>query len=130
MFDRFLICEDTLRNVEQDGETVGYEFDVRIGYYRGVRLALVEEIDVSVDGEVIPRDRRTFTVDGQTFTFDELEPITHLRWEMGAPATIGVRALGGLPAGEHTVAVHERIRISYGRGYAEAEDTKQLTVQG
>ena len=47
VYERFLICEDSLRNVSRSGDVVGFEFDVRIGYYRGVRLCLVEEIEVT-----------------------------------------------------------------------------------
>lgn len=128
MFDKYLICEDTLRNTLADDAVVGFSFDVRIGYYRGVRLSLIEEIEVFVDGEEVPRSARRFIVKGHPYTFDEMETVTHERWEMGEPATIAVDRSGGLAPGSHEIEVRELIRISYGRGYARAADRKQLAL--
>jgi len=130
LFDKFLICEDSLSNTVVDGRPVGYAFDVRIGYYRGVRLSLIEEIEVFVDGEEVPREGRRFTVKGQTHTFDEMETITHERWEMGERATLSVERDGGLRPGNHSVEVRELIRISYGTGYTRASDRKELALNG
>ena len=129
MYERFLICEDSLRNVSRSGDVVGFEFDVRIGYYRGVRLCLVEEIEVTMDGEPIPRERRRFGVDGKSFTFDEMESVTDVRWEFGDRATITVEQPGGLDSGGHAVEVYEVIRITYASGYARARDSKELALQ-
>ena len=130
MFDKFLILEDSLRNTVTDDTVTGFSFDVRIGYYRGVRLSLIEEIEVVVDGEEIPRSARRFIVKGHPYTFDEMETITHERWEMGEPATIAVDRSGGLPPGSHGIEVRELIRISYGTGYTRASDRKQLALTG
>ncbi len=128
MYERFLIVPDSLRNVRRDGDVVGFEFDVRIGYYRGVRLAMVEEIEVTVDGETIPRERRRFAVGGRSFSFDEMETVTDVRWEFGDAATILVERPGGLEAGTHVVEVSEAIRIAYASGYARARASKELTL--
>ena len=129
MFDKYLICEDSLWNVQGNGDVDGFAFDVRIGYYRGVRLSLVEEIEVVVDGEEVPRERRRFSVDDKTYTFDELATVTDVRWEMGDRATISVERPGGLEPGRHRIEVRELIRITYGQGYARARDEKELEVQ-
>lgn len=126
MYDRYIICEDSLRPTED-----GFAFDVRIAYYRGVRLALVEEIDVRVDGEEVPRDQRRFGVPGGAMhSFDELETVFDERWEMAQPATIEVVRPGGLAPGHHRLEVSERIRISYGNGYARASDAKDVILSG
>ena len=128
MYERFLIVPDSLRNVRRDGDVVGFEFDVRIGYYRGVRLAMVEEIEVTVDGEVIPRERRRFAVGGRSFSFEEMEAVTDVRWEFGDAATIFVERPAGLDAGTHVIEVSEAIRIAYASGYARARASKELTL--
>ncbi len=128
MFDRYLICEDSLRRCTVDGQD-GFSFDVRIGYYRGVRLSLVEAIDVSVDGQTIPREATRFTVKGRSHTFDEMESIVDERWEMGERATLSVQWPEGLRPGPHDVEVRELIRISYGPGHTRAADAKQLVLE-
>ena len=55
MFDRYMILEDTVRNVRRDGEVVGFEFGARIAYYRGLGLSMVEGLNVTVDGETVRR---------------------------------------------------------------------------
>lgn len=128
MFDRYLICEDSLRRCTVDGED-GFSVDVRIGYYRGVRLSLVEAIDVLIDGQAVPRSATRFTVKGRSHTFDEMESIVDERWEMGERATLGVQWPNGLQSGPHELEVRELIRISYGPGHTRAADVKRLVLQ-
>ena len=33
MFDKYMICEDTVRNVSRDGRTEGFQFGARLPYY-------------------------------------------------------------------------------------------------
>lgn len=47
-----MIVEDNLKNSE-----TSFEIGARLPYYRGVSLSMVEEIEISVDGEVLPQDK-------------------------------------------------------------------------
>lgn len=50
------------------------------------------------------------------------------RWEFGAKATISVLKAGGLPTGEHTLDLREKLRISYLPFPSFNSDSKVLTV--
>ena len=55
MFDKYMICEETVRNVRRGNETVGFEFGARLPYYRGLGLSMIEDVAVTIDGEKIAR---------------------------------------------------------------------------
>jgi hypothetical protein len=114
MFDRHMIVDDSLRNVSGDGGApTGFAVDVRMPYYRGLGLSMVEDVALTVDGEPCDRAAMTFTVHGNTYTFDEMETEYDDRWEFGEVATVTVERPGGLERGEHTVVNEQRLRISY-----------------
>ena len=76
MFDSFLIREDSLKNVEQDGKIVGFKFGVRIADYRGAILSLHNGYYVSVDGVEYPREVQKFEINGKPpRSFEELKNI-------------------------------------------------------
>ena len=65
MAGRQIFNPDGFRNIEQDGKVVGYEFQFKAQYYRGVTLSIVRDIQVTVDGEkAAPEDIR-FTVNNR-----------------------------------------------------------------
>ena len=113
MFDKYMICEETLRNVVEDERPVGYAFEVRIAYYRSLRLSMVEPFALIVDGERVPEGAMRFSVRDRTFTFAEMAGETTVRWEFGERATLTVLRLGGLPGGDHEIDLTEYLRISY-----------------
>jgi hypothetical protein len=123
MFDRYIIIEDSLRNT--DG---GFAFDIRMPYYRGLGLSMVEDVTAVVDGHAFPREALTFTVHGNTYTLDELETEYEDRWEFGEPATVTVEHPGGLAPGEHVVANEQRLRISYLPWLGGGSDEKRLVL--
>ena len=68
MMDKLMIVEDSLQNVEG-----GFAFLGRLPYYRGLGLSMIEDIQVTVDGETIARENIRFSVRGKTYTLDEME---------------------------------------------------------
>ena len=129
MFDKYLIGETGFRNVTEAGSVTGFRTEVRITYYRGLGLSMVEGFDVSVDGVAYPREKNLFTVRGRTFTFEQMETEYNERWEMGEFATLMVPLEGGLAAGAHEVSITEHLRISYIPVISITRDTKTLTLQ-
>ena len=113
MFEKYMIVEDNLKNVVENGLTKGFEFGARLPYYRGVCLSMVEEIEVSLDGEVLPQDRVDITVHNNTYNLQQRENETEDRWEMGEVATLIVHKEGGLSAGKHELGLKINIRIGY-----------------
>lgn len=115
MAGRQVFNPDGFCNIEQDGKVIGYEFRFKAQYYRGVTLSIVRDIQVTVDGEkAAPEDIR-FTVNGETFTLDEMTTVvdSDYRWEFGEFATVSVMKEGGLAKGTHHIAAYQKIVPSY-----------------
>jgi hypothetical protein len=131
MYDKYVICEEGFRNVaEKDGTISGFELMVRIAYYRGLRLSMVEGFEVTVDGEKFPEEKNLFTAGGKTYSFDEMEKEPTGRWEFGEKAILFVPKAGGLPDGKHEITVVQHLRISYMPFPVAASDTKTLAIGG
>jgi len=126
MFDQYIVCEENFR-ARDDGRTGGV-VEVRMPYYRGLTLSMVEAVDLTVDGVPIPAGRTTFTVHGNTYGFDELPRTTDDRWEMGERAKLAFETDQPLTPGEHDVAVAVRLRISYMPVPGGGRDRKRLTL--
>ena len=83
MFDKYIVCEEGFRRLD-DGRTGG-RIEVRMPYYRGLGLSMVEAVNLVLDGTPVPPERTTFTVHGHTYTFAELPAVlaTGGRWVSG-----------------------------------------------
>jgi hypothetical protein len=99
-------------------------------YYRGLGLSMVEAVDLVLDGTPVPAGRTTFTVHGNTYTFDQLPEVLDDRWEMGERAQLAFETDEPLAPGEHDVAVSVRLRISYMPVPGGGRDSKRLTLAG
>jgi hypothetical protein len=126
MFDQYIVCEENFRT-RDDGRNGGV-VEVRMPYYRGLALSMVEAVDLTLDGSPVPADRTTFTVHGNTYTFAQLPEITDDRWEMGERAELAFETDEPLTPGEHDVAVAVRLRISYMPVPGGGRDSKRLTL--
>ena len=131
MFDKYIIVPEGFRNTtaEAPENTVdGYELGIRLPYYRGLGLSMVEAIDLTVDGTPVPAEALTLTVHGNSYAVSELSTVFDDRWEMGEIATLRVAQPGGLPAGPHEVSVAQRLRISYMPVPGGGRDSKVLQL--
>jgi hypothetical protein len=126
MFDKYILCEGTLRAT--DAERTRASVEVRMPYYRGLGLSMVEGVDLSVDGQPIPAEVTSFTVHGNTYPMTDLPSVIDDRWEMGEPARVDFPLAAPLQAGEHVVTAVVRLRISYMPVPSGGTDTKTLTV--
>ena len=129
MFDRYVIGENGFRNVVEDGKTTGFQLEVRIAYYRGLGLSMVEGFEVTVDGRQFPREKNLFAVRGRTFSWEQMETEYDERWEMGEGAQLTVPLSGGLAAGQHEVTVAEYLRVSYVPTITVGKDRKTLNLE-
>jgi hypothetical protein len=128
MFDRYMICEETVRNVNEGGKVTGFQFGARIAYYRGLGLSMVEGLGVSVDGQPVPPADIRFTVSNRTFTLAQMETEYDARWEFGEVATVTVLRAGGLPPGEHKIEFTEDLRIAYMPFPLKGRDAKVVRI--
>ena len=127
MFDKYIICEDSLRPTKTPKP--GAQVEVRLPYYRGLGLSMVEAVDVSVDGEAVDPQVTTLTVHGQTYPFSDLGAVLDDRWEMGERATVAFPLDRPLASGAHDIDVAIRLRISYMPVPGGGRDRKRLTLQ-
>ncbi len=128
MFDRYMICAETARNLTDGGKVTGFQFGARIAYYRGLGLSMVESLTVAVDGQPVPPEQIRFSVSNRTFTLAQMETEYEARWEFGDVATVTVLQPGGLTPGEHTLEFVEDLRISYMPFPLKGRDTKVVRI--
>jgi Domain of unknown function (DUF6379) len=126
MFDQYIVCEEGFR-AREDGVPGGI-VEVRMPYYRGLTLSMVEAVDLTLDGTPVPPARTSFTVHGNTYPFGQLPTVTDDRWEMGERAQLAFETDEPLTPGGHDVAVSVRLRISYMPVPGGGRDAKRLTL--
>lgn len=126
MFEKYIVCEDSLRVT--DASRMHGVVEVRMPYYRGLGLSMVEAVDLVLDDQQIPADQTTFTVHGATYATDQLGEVVDDRWEMGERAELGFTSPSPVAPGEHIVTVTVRLRISYMPVPSGGRDTKVLTL--
>jgi hypothetical protein len=108
MMDNKMIVEDSLENT--DG---GFAFLGRLPYYRGLGLSMIEDIQITADGEPVAREDVRFAVRGKTYTLDQMETVYDDRWNFGEQAQIVALKPGGLAPGSHKIEFAVRMRVSY-----------------
>lgn len=114
MNEKYMIAADGFENVIEDGKTTGFKILIRIPYYRGIALSLVDNIELEVDGKSVPREAlKLKTRSGYAFSLKEMETVTRYRWEYGEKAELVVSQDGGLAPGRHKIDLKVFLRISY-----------------
>ncbi len=108
-----VIVADSLRNQVIHNNTLGYAFEVCLDYYRGQFLTVIDEFQITIDGEVVPTETIKFCINGKEFNPIEFEHCYSEFWQAIEPATINVFKPGGLKAGEHNVELHLIFRSPY-----------------
>lgn len=113
MFDKYIIVGGSLRNIGPADAPTGFAFQSKLGYYRGLGLSMVEELNVTVDGVTITRDAIRFDEGNGPLTLDEMAQAYDRRWLFGTAAEISVAHPGGLAPGEHELTLQQKLRVSY-----------------
>ena len=108
-----MILTRDFRNVTSASHPEGFQLKIRINYYRGCYLSMIDTLRLAVDGQEFPTSSMKLTVDDHTYTFDDLAKATEARWTFGDPATLTIQKPGGLKPGMHTVELGLFIRNSY-----------------
>ena len=115
MAARVIFDPEGFKNMEENGEITGFSFRYKHQYYRGITLSIVHDLSVNIDGEDIPREDISLTVNGETFNLDQMTTVidSDYRWEFGEYATVNVKKPGGLKEGAHTLVSVQHIAPSY-----------------
>lgn len=113
-FGNSVLCEQGFKNVGQQGEITGFQVRVRISYYRGIPLSLLDGYEIEVDEEKFTNDVISFSLDNKEYIpCTQLGNYTEKRWEYGDKAYLRVTKKGGLPQGLHHVKVTQKIAVPY-----------------
>lgn len=100
--DRQVIQSTGFHNTKDaDGSTTGFQFRVRLPYYRGVFISQIRPGTLFVDGEKITKDKITWVIKGEEFTNEEMASNYQTHWDVTAPAVLRVKKAGGLAQGFH-----------------------------
>ena len=113
MQDPYVIMTRGFKNTLNNGRVTGYQFNLRIPYYRGTFLSLIHALTVKVDAQPIAADAMRIVVNGKPHTMAEMAEADEVRWNFGDAATLLVDKPGGLTPGLHEVEVGIVIRKSY-----------------
>jgi hypothetical protein len=129
MFEKYMIMTRGFRNVSRDGEIIGFQFLLRTTYYRGVYLAIINGLEVSVDAERFQPSQIRAEFGGREYTLDEMAREETARWTFGEPARITVLKKDGLRPGLHEIEVTQAIKPAYmpGRGFV-SNASKRITL--
>lgn len=131
MFERFLVREDSLHNVVENGEIVGFSLAVRNANYRGVYLSLHNGYYLSIDGVEYGKDVQSFGINGQApRSFDEIKKAVHEHWDYDDEGILHIRKFGGLTAGKHDVRIQQSVLAAYGYRPTDEEWVKTPPVPG
>ena len=85
---------------------------------------------ISVDGEEVPEEDIRFTPDCiDWFTQKEMETVSAIKWEYGAPGTVRVLKEGGLSKGEHQVKLTVCTRTAYIPVPLEGTMTRTVVIE-
>jgi hypothetical protein len=113
MLEKEPVQQQGFQNVQRNGQVIGFQVLYRSTYYRGIWLSLSTGFDVKVDGEAFPRDKITVTVEGKTYTQEEMKKLGTVHWGCWEPAILTVSKPGGLKPGVHEVEITWGHRASY-----------------
>lgn len=131
MFDKYIICENSLRLRSGNGAVTGFSLELRLPYYRALGLSMVEQIALTVDGAAVPIERMTLHVADGAFAVADLASVPDARWGFGEVARLEVDGVtpGAMPEGGHDVQVEQHLRISYLPFTLVGKDRKRLALE-
>lgn len=114
LLERDILQSVGFRNVRENGTITGFQLRLRMPSYRGMAASLIDGVAVRVAGHVdVPADVPLWTLQGQTYTLQQLWDGDGVRWPLEDAAVVTVPHPGGLPDGVHEVSIELRLRMSY-----------------
>ena len=118
------------RNLKDaSGKAVGFQFKVRLPYYRGIFLSQIRPGTLFVDGERIEKDQITWVINGEEYTNEEMRTNFKVHWAVTTPAVLKGKKEGGLKQGFHDLTYGFCCTHSYMPPFMEAlEDPDKPAV--
>ncbi len=113
MLEKDLIQTRGFHNIMKEGRTVGFQFCVRLTYYRGIFLSQLRPQKVIVDGEVYPKEQVTWEINGKEYHYEELADNSAVHWNPLDSAVLRIYKDGGLKPGYHEISTGYKYSSSY-----------------
>lgn len=108
-----ILRDETLANYYENKKAAGYQFNVRLAYYRGHYLSAIDEFAVEVDGIRVADEFLRFCINGKEFMPGELKEAYDEFWNIKQAAAVKVMQPGGLAEGRHKVKLTLMLRNPY-----------------
>ncbi len=89
------------RNITENGKVTGFQFKVRLPYYRGVFLSQLRLGTLFVDGEEYAKEDIVWNINGEDYTAEQMRSDFQTHWGVTTPAVVKVKKEGGLAQGFH-----------------------------
>ena len=89
------------RNTVENGEVTGFQFKIRLPYYRGVYLSQLMPGTLFVDGERIGKEQITWCLRGEAYSRTQMKEDWKTHWTPTDPMVLKVKKPGGLSQGYH-----------------------------
>lgn len=99
--EREVIQSVGFRNITENGEIIGFQFKVRLPYYRGIFLSQLRPGTLFVDGDRYEKEEILWTIKGEEFTYEEMKSDFQTHWAVTEPAVLKIKKAGGLSQGFH-----------------------------
>lgn len=101
MLEREVIQSVGFRNTKEDGKVTGFQFKIRLPYYRGIFPSQLRPGTLYVDGEKFEKEDIVWVIQGKEFTYEELKTNMETHWAVTEPAVLKVKKENGLAQGYH-----------------------------
>jgi hypothetical protein len=104
-----ILVEDSLR-----ASPAGFEVQVLLNWYRSLPLSCVQTLELTVDGQPVPRAQIRFLINGRDRSLDELHDLVDEDWYVQDKATLRVQRSPATKAGDPLdIALKLGSRIPY-----------------
>ena len=105
MYNNYITTTKECRNVEKNGNIIGFHLEVENPYFTDVYFHEISRMLVRVDNIVFSEDDINFTLKGHTYTLREMETIDTLLWNLNEKATLFVPYGSDITNSSHMVEV-------------------------
>lgn len=113
MLEKDLIQTRGFHNMIRNGVTTGFQFEVRLTYYRGVFLSQLRTQKVVVDGKSYPKEQIVWNIKGKDYTYKEMQKEGNVMWNPQETAIVKISKEGGLEQGYHEISTGYKYSSSY-----------------
>lgn len=127
MFDRYMIVENTLRNVSAGGETYA-QMGIRFPHHCGIWVSIIEQLELELDGQPVPADRMSLEIHGNRYRVIELELEQKDRWNFGEIGILWISIQEPLKPGVHEIRLKMGLRVSFLEWLLTGSDEKQMVL--